>query len=83
MCEEGATHSIPRELQAKFVEAKKWYDERCALEDTIRRSSGLGSAQRNQDDWDESDRIGALLLDDVVELCNEAWGFAIELEKPK
>ena len=79
MCEENATHNIPRALQGKLVEAKEWRDERMELEKAIAWHGG--SAQRNQEDRDEFDRRGAALLEAIVELCDEAWGFAPELEK--
>ncbi len=81
MCEEDATHNIPHELQRKLAEAEKWYARRQALEQMIGRSSGPGSAQRNQEDRDDSDRLGALILEEIVELCEDTWGFGPELEK--
>lgn len=77
----GNVRSFPKVLEDKLVEAKKWCDERSAMEAAIRNSSGPGSAQRNQDDWDESDRAGALMLDDIVELIDEAWGWGLDLGK--
>lgn len=73
MCEENATHNIPRELQQKLVEAKKWYDEREAIP--------LGYGMSLTPRWDDSDQDAIPLLQEIVELCDEAWGFAMELEK--
>ena len=83
MCEEDATHNVPRELQAKLAEAKKWYDRRQSLEEMCGHASGPGSAQRNQEDRDASDRLGGWILEEVVELCEGIWGFGPELEEPK
>lgn len=68
------THRIPQEIQNKLVEAKKWYEEREELERVIRQYGG--SAQRNQEDRDISDRAASGLLCDIVELVGSVWGFA-------
>lgn len=68
------THLIPKELADKLVEAKKWYNERRELEETIARVGGI--AERNQADRDDSDSHGALILAEVVETIEETWGFA-------
>lgn len=68
------THLMPEELADKLVEAKKWYDERNELEETIARVGGI--AERNQEDRDDSDRNGALILAEVVETIGKTWGFA-------
>jgi hypothetical protein len=74
--DEEPTHHISKELEQKLVEAKEWYDRRARLEFVIRTYGG--SAQRNQEDRDESDREGASLLTEIVEIVDETWGF----EKP-
>jgi hypothetical protein len=68
------THAIPPDRVAKLVEAKEWYDRRLALEETIRKWGG--SAQRNQEDRDAIDREAATILEEIVEVIEETWGFA-------
>lgn len=65
------THAIPRELEAKLVEAKQWYDRREDLEAAIRSTGGF--AQRNQEDRDVSDREAAGVLAEIVEVIGETW----------
>lgn len=79
MSEPEPTHAIPPKLEAKLVEAEEWYDRRQDLEDTIRRVGGI--AQRNQEDRDELDREGARLLEEIVEIIDETWGFASPREE--
>lgn len=68
------THALPQELERKLIEAKGWYDQRGALEATIRQHGGI--AERNQTDRDDLDREAAGLLEAIVEIIDETWGFA-------
>lgn len=75
MCEDmgdGNARAFPPALETKLVEVKAWYDEHAELERLCRLG---GSAQRNQDDLDASDRVGACLLREIIEMVDEAWGF--------
>lgn len=71
--DEEPTHALPKELKAKLLEAKDWYDRWEELEEAIRRSRGI--AQRNEDDRDAFRGEGALILLDIVEIIDETWGF--------
>lgn len=73
----GDVRSFPPSLTEKLVEAARWYHRRATLERQIASSwhSANGSAQRNQDDRDASDREGACLLLEIVEEMEDAWGF--------
>lgn len=68
------TNGIPHELEHALVEAKQWYDEKAALEETIAQADGL--AERNAEDRDEMDRKAAPLLENVVEAVMKTWGYA-------
>lgn len=68
------THSVPKALVEKLVEAKDWYDRREALEEAILASPGY--AERNQEDRDALDREAAPLLAEIIQIINETWGFA-------
>lgn len=59
--------AIPAEFVAKMREAKQWYDDRTDLEAAIERHRGI--AERNQEDRDASDRVGAAILDELVEMA--------------
>jgi hypothetical protein len=72
--EEEPTHALPTQLVAKLVEAKDWYDEQERLDTTIRTYGGI--AQRNQEDRDEIARQAAPILEAIVEIIDETWGFA-------
>lgn len=73
------THHLPPELQAKLIEAKRWHEEREALETAIGAYGGI--AERNQEDRDTSDRTGAAILADVVEIMDREWGFVESLPR--
>lgn len=73
---EEPTHALPKELVAKLAEAREWNNRRTELDEAIMRSNGPGAAQRNQDDRDASDRLGALILEEIVEIIEGTWGFA-------
>jgi hypothetical protein len=72
--EEEPTHALPSKLVAKLVEAKDWYDRREQLDRAIRTYGGI--AERNQEDRDENSREAAPLLEEIVEIIDETWGFA-------
>lgn len=57
------THHLPDELQRKLVKAKEWYDQR----DLDAMTSDQAQA---------SDRQGAYLMMDVIEIIEQTWGFA-------
>lgn len=74
--DEGNMRSFPPSLEAALVEGARWYRERVGLEKTIAASAGItGSAQRNQEDRDESDRTGGSILMEIMEEMEDAWGF--------
>lgn len=77
----GDVRSFPPSLTGKLAEAARWYTGRAELERQIAFSAGSvnGSAQRNQDDRDESDREGASLLLEIVEEMEDAWGFGRDI----
>lgn len=86
MCEgtvpEGNMRVFPPSLEAQLAEAVRWYDERALLERQIAASGHLtGSAQRNQEDRDESDRAGGTLLLGIMEEMIDAWGVGDALRR--
>ncbi len=68
------THHLPAEFQAALVAAKKWYDERVGLELTVQEHGG--STERNAEDRRSVDLQAAAILEELVEIADEAWGFA-------
>lgn len=67
------THPLSEELVAKLIEAKGWHERRATLEANI--STHGGPADRNQEDRDLSDREGALILNDIIQIIDHDWGF--------
>lgn len=67
------THMIPPDLEAKLIDAKDWYDRRVALEQAIQASPGI--AERNQEDRDGIDREAAPILEEIVEIIENTWGY--------
>ena len=63
--EQEPTHALPQELKEKLIEANAWFQER--------------PDPRDPTSWIEWQSKGALLLMDVVELVDEAWGFSRDL----
>jgi hypothetical protein len=61
--EDEPTHALPKGLVEKLIEAKEWHDRRDR--DTLDADELRVSAFR-----------GADLLDDIVEIIDETWGFA-------
>lgn len=70
----SGTNGIPKELEAKLVEAKDWNYRHEQLKETIRLHGG--SAQRNQEDLDRFDGEAREILEDIVEIVERTWGFA-------
>ena len=64
------THTIPMALQRKLVEARRWSDGRMALEE------GRPGSDDVVDEWERSDAAAVTILNDIVEMCEQAWGFA-------
>lgn len=56
-------HSVPKKLEIKLVEAKGWYDA-CP--------SAAMSSPEERAEWSAK---GVLLLMDVVEAVDDAWGY--------
>lgn len=61
------THHLPPELQAKLAEAKTWYDKRQQMINANFPDSAA---------WSDSVAEGCNLLSEIVQLCDQEWGFA-------
>lgn len=74
------TNGLPRELEEKLVEAKEWYDKRQELPPNSYRLSD--SEQKTiRDRWDDSGDDAIELLENIVEVIAETWGWAPKLKK--
>ena len=60
------TRDMPPGLEAKIVQAKKWFDNRQVM---IENDFPDAAA------WSDSVAEGNLLLADIVDLVDETWGF--------
>jgi hypothetical protein len=60
------THHIPPKLQRKLVEAKGWRDKRQKMIDADYPDASA---------WSDSVTEGNILLAEIVDMCDEAWGF--------
>ena len=60
------THTIPMPLQRKLKEAKEWADERQGQVE-----AGIPDSRK----WMQSDIRAVDLLEEIVEMCDDAWGF--------
>lgn len=69
------THALPPELVESLLKASDWYNRRYDLERTIRTYGGI--AERNQADLDDNAREAAPLLEEIVEIIDRTWGFAV------
>lgn len=69
MQEREPTHALPPELVKKLIEAKAWYDQ--------------GLDGMTGEEVDRSNRKGADILMDIVEIIDRTWGFAEPLPKAK
>lgn len=61
------THAMPTELEEKLVEAKEWYDARWR---DLKSKTFSGS-----------DNEGAEILEDVLGIVEQTWGFAEPLPR--
>lgn len=61
------THSLPKELEDKLVEAKRWDDKRQEMIDANFPDAG---------EWNDSVAAGNTLLHEIVEIIAQTWGFA-------
>jgi len=61
------TNDIPKQLEAKLVEAKQWRDKRQEMIDASFPDAAA---------WNENVSQGVLLLAEIVDIIDETWGFA-------
>jgi len=66
------THAIPKELEAKLVAARRWYNNR-----QVQVAAGIPDSRA----WMDSDLEGLHLLGEIVEIIDETWGWGPKADR--